>query len=84
MLWSDGTKIEHFGNNSPCHVWRKKSYVYDLKKTIGTVKHGGGSIRICCLFSVNGTKTLHVIEGNMNAEMYQDTSLTEKLNLGKR
>ena len=37
ILWSDETKIELFGLNAKCHVWRKPG-------TIATVKHGGGSI----------------------------------------
>ena len=39
ILWSDETKIDHFGLNAKCHVWRKPG-------TIPTVKHGGGSIML--------------------------------------
>jgi hypothetical protein len=37
ILWSDETKIELFGLNAMCHIWRKPG-------SIPTVKHGGGSI----------------------------------------
>ena len=34
IIWSDETKIELFGLNTKCHVWRKPG-------TITTVRHGG-------------------------------------------
>ena len=43
FLWSDETKIELFGLNAKCHVWRKPS-------TIPTGKHGGGSIILWDVF----------------------------------
>jgi hypothetical protein len=39
ILWSDETKIELFGLNAKCHIWRKPG-------TIPKVKHGGGSIML--------------------------------------
>ena len=39
ILWSNETKIELFGLNVKCHVWRKPG-------TIPMVKHGGGSIML--------------------------------------
>uniref|UniRef100_A0A8C8JXE9 Uncharacterized protein n=1 Tax=Oncorhynchus tshawytscha TaxID=74940 RepID=A0A8C8JXE9_ONCTS len=39
ILWSDETKIEHFGLNAKHHVWRKPG-------TILTVRHGCGSIML--------------------------------------
>uniref|UniRef100_A0AAZ3SR95 Uncharacterized protein n=1 Tax=Oncorhynchus tshawytscha TaxID=74940 RepID=A0AAZ3SR95_ONCTS len=35
ILWSNETKVELFGLNAKCHIWRKPG-------TIPTVKHGGG------------------------------------------
>uniref|UniRef100_A0AAZ3NTA5 Transposase n=1 Tax=Oncorhynchus tshawytscha TaxID=74940 RepID=A0AAZ3NTA5_ONCTS len=51
ILWCDETKIELFGLNAKCHVWRKPG-------TISTVKHGGGSIMLWECFSakMNGAK----------------------------
>jgi hypothetical protein len=39
IIWSDETKIEHFGLNANRHVWRKSG-------TISMVNHGGGSIML--------------------------------------
>ena len=47
ILWSDETKIELFGLNGKCHIWRKPG-------TIPMVKHGGGSIMLLGCFSVAG------------------------------
>ncbi len=44
VIWSDETKIELFGKNSTCRVWRRKNTELHPKNTIPTVKHGGGNI----------------------------------------
>ncbi len=40
VMWSDETKIELFGKNSTCRVWRRKNAELHPKNTIPTVKHG--------------------------------------------
>lgn len=82
-------KIEPFGNNSACQVWRKKGCAYDPKNTMTTVKHGVGASWYGVWFSTNSTGTLHIIEENMNGVMNPKIleesliSLYKKLNLGR-
>ena len=71
-MWSDETKIELFGINSTCHVWRKRNAEYNPKNTIPTVKHGGGNLMLWGYFSAKGTGQLHCIEGRMNGAMYRE------------
>jgi hypothetical protein len=39
-------KIELFGHNDHCYVWRKKGEACQPKDTIPTLKHGGGIIML--------------------------------------
>ena len=71
ILWSEESKIELFGLNSKCHVWRKPD-------TIPTVKHGGGSIMLWGCFSATETERLVRIEAKMNRAKYREI-LDEKL-----
>ncbi|CDQ66483.1 unnamed protein product [Oncorhynchus mykiss] len=72
VLWSDETKIELFGHNDHCYVWRKKGEACKPKKTIPTVAHGGGSIMLWGCFAAGGTGALHKIDGIMRTENYVD------------
>ncbi len=49
VLWSDETKIKLFGINST-RVLRRRNAAYDPKKTIPTVKYGGGNIMLWVFF----------------------------------
>uniref|UniRef100_A0AAZ3SAV0 Transposase Tc1-like domain-containing protein n=1 Tax=Oncorhynchus tshawytscha TaxID=74940 RepID=A0AAZ3SAV0_ONCTS len=62
---SDETKIELFGQNDNCYVWREKGEACKPKNTIPTVKHGGGSIMLQACFAAGGTGALHKIDGIM-------------------
>ncbi len=70
-MWSDETKIELFGINSTCLVWRRRNAAYDPKNTIPTVKHGDGNIVLWGCFSAKGTEQLHPIKGTMDGAMYR-------------
>jgi len=64
IMWSDETKIEHFGKNSTC-VWRKMNAELHPKNTIPTVKHGGGNLMLRGCFSAKGTGKLIRVEGRI-------------------
>ena len=80
ILWSDETKIEHFGLNAKRHIWRKPG-------TIPMVKHGGGSIMLWERFSEG---RLDRTEGKMNRAKYREIldenmlQSTQDLRLGRR
>jgi len=80
-LWSDETKIELFGLNTKCYVWKKPGIGHHLANTIPTVEHGGGSIMLWGCFSAAGTERLIRVEGKVNTAMYRDL-LKSALDLG--
>ena len=78
VLWSDETKIELFGINLTCRVWRKKDADLGPKNTIPSIKHGGGNIMLWDYFSCMGTGWLHQVEGKMDGAKYGEI-LSENL-----
>ncbi|KAI3371799.1 hypothetical protein L3Q82_024353 [Scortum barcoo] len=78
VIWSDETKIELFGKNSTCHVWRRKNAELHPKNTIPTVKHGGGNIMLWGCFSAKGPGRLIRVKERMNGAMYREI-LSENL-----
>ncbi|KAL0161507.1 hypothetical protein M9458_045232, partial [Cirrhinus mrigala] len=70
LYWSDETKIELFGINSTCHVWKRRNAACDSKNTIPTTKHGSGNIMLWGCFSAKGTGQLRRIRGTMDGAMY--------------
>ncbi|KAK3535081.1 hypothetical protein QTP70_003026 [Hemibagrus guttatus] len=65
-------KLELFGLNGKCHVWRKPDTAHHLANIIPTVKNGGSSIMLWGCFSTAGTGRLVRMDGKMNAAMYRD------------
>ncbi len=78
VIWSDETKIELFGKNSTCRVWRRKNAELHPKNTIPTVKHGGGKIMLWGCFSAKGPGRLICVKERMNGAMYREI-LSENL-----
>ncbi len=78
VIWSDETKIELFGKNSTCRVWRRKNAELHPKNTIPTVKHGGGNIMLWGCFSAKGPGRLICVKERMNGAMYREI-LSENL-----
>ncbi|KAI3375427.1 hypothetical protein L3Q82_021913 [Scortum barcoo] len=78
VIWSDETKIELFGKNSTCRVWRRKNAELHPKNTIPTVKHGGGNIVLWGCFSAKGPGRLIHVKERMNGAMYREI-LSENL-----
>ncbi|KAK3535335.1 hypothetical protein QTP70_008564 [Hemibagrus guttatus] len=72
VIWSDETKIELFGKNSTCRVWRRKNAELHPKNTIPTVKHGGGNIMLWGWFSAKGPGRLIRVKERMNGAMYRE------------
>ncbi|KAK3511579.1 hypothetical protein QTP70_010692 [Hemibagrus guttatus] len=72
VIWSDETKIELFGKNSTCRVWRRKNAELHPKNTIPTVKHGGGNIMLWGCFSAKGPGRLIRVKERMNGAMYHE------------
>ncbi|KAK3568060.1 hypothetical protein QTP86_029255 [Hemibagrus guttatus] len=72
VIWSYETKIELFGKNSTCRVWRRKNAELHPKNTIPTVKHGGGNIMLWGCFSAKGPGRLICVKERMNGAMYRE------------
>ncbi|KAK3532259.1 hypothetical protein QTP86_013470, partial [Hemibagrus guttatus] len=72
VIWSDETKIELFGKNSTCGVWRRKNAELHPKNTIPTVKHGGGNITLWGCFSAKGPGRLIRVKERMKGAMYRE------------
>ncbi|KAK3562696.1 hypothetical protein QTP86_005323 [Hemibagrus guttatus] len=72
VIWSDETKIELFGKNSTCRVWRRKNAELHPKNSIPTVKHGGGNIMLWGCFSAKGPGRLIRVKERMNGAMYRE------------
>jgi hypothetical protein len=75
VLWSDETKIELFGHNDHCYVWRNKgeackSRTPSQPQSMGWHHHVVG---VGC-FAAGGSGALHKKYGNMRMEKYIEST----------
>ncbi|KAI4898620.1 hypothetical protein NFI96_006400 [Prochilodus magdalenae] len=53
------------------YIWCKSNTAFQKKNIIPTVKYGGGSVMVWDCFAASGPGRLAVINGTMNAAVYQ-------------
>ncbi|KAI4884115.1 hypothetical protein NFI96_032765 [Prochilodus magdalenae] len=70
-LWTDETKVEHFGRCVSHYIWRKSNTAFQKENITPTVKYGGGSVMVWGCFAASGPGRLAVINGTMNSTVYQ-------------
>ena len=70
VLWSDEMRINLFCSDGFKHVWRRPGEEYKDKCDMPTVKHGCENVIVQGCMSAAGVGVLHLIEGNMNSNMY--------------
>ncbi|KAL0166161.1 hypothetical protein M9458_038005, partial [Cirrhinus mrigala] len=71
VLWTDKTKVELFGIGHHGTVYRKRNEAFKEKKTVPTVKHGGGSKMFWGCFAASGTGCLDCVNDIMKSDDYQ-------------
>lgn len=64
VLWTDETKMEIFAKVHQLYFYRRKNEAYQEKKTVATVKHGGGSVMFWGCFAASGTGSHESVQGN--------------------
>lgn len=70
ILFTDETKINLFGSDGKRYVRRYKNEELNPRCTLGTVKHGGGNIKMWGCFSYSGVGPLYWIKDIMTKEIY--------------
>lgn len=71
VIWSDESKIGLFGDNRRQYCWRTPGSALTSAAIKPTVKYQGGSIMIWACITAFGPGYLCRIDGNLNAELYQ-------------
>lgn len=71
VSFSDESKFNLHGSDGRVFVWRKPGEEFQPDCTKGTVKHGGGNVKVCGCFSYSGVGKLVCIDGIMNSEAYR-------------
>lgn len=72
VLWSNETKLKHFGLMNQWYVCRRYKEAYAQKYTLSTDKNWGGFLMLCSCFASSGKGNLKCVEGEMDSVKYQD------------
>ena len=72
VLWTDESKFNLFGFDGRVMVWRTPQEAFDPRRTVPTVKHGGGNVMCWSCISSSAVGSLVFIDGNMTGEVYRD------------
>jgi hypothetical protein len=72
VVWSDETKVNHFGSDGREWCWRKRGERFQARHVQPTVKFGGGSLMIWGCFTTHGVGDMCQIEGGMDAKLYAE------------
>lgn len=72
VLYSDESKFELFGSDGVRFVRRPVGKRFDVRYTIPTIKHGGGSVMVWGCFSASETGPLVRIRGHLDKFQYRE------------
>jgi transposase len=72
ILFSDESKFNLHGSDGKGYVWRKVGEELNPKCMKGTVKHGGGNVKVWGCFSYDGVGELVFIDGIMTSLVYRN------------
>ena len=70
VLWSDETKINRLGSDGRTYVWKDVGEGLSKRTVEGTVKFGGGNVKMWGCMGWDGVGYATRIEGKMDAELY--------------
>ena len=65
ILWSDETKIELFGLNAKCHVWRKHGIITTSMMLWGCFSAAGTGRLVRIMGKMNGSKYREILDENL-------------------
>jgi transposase len=70
IIWSDETKINRFGSDGRKWGWKIPGGPLNSNHVKGTVKHGGGNLKIWGCMTYEGVGYKCRIDGRMDAKLY--------------
>jgi transposase len=72
ILFSDESKFNFHGSDGRIFVWRKPNEEFAPECTKGTVKYGGGNVKVWGCFSYDGVGELVFIDEIMTGQIYKE------------